>query len=299
MFNKKLKEEAIKTLQKAANEYNKQLEDTMCKMEELQKIRDSSVKIINDVNHYISDLANSPKEYDTTIAQTTDRCNRFNERIKMLKNERQEIDGTAGTGTLAEGTDTTITSSAAIAVAMALGTSSTSKAVNSLSGAVAINTSLTSLASISGVTLAGGTGIASGPLLLTAANPVFIAIGALAFLGGGWWASRKNKKIAKAAEESTKVIKKETERIKEIGVTAEIRKAETCELKVKITGLLNAFQEKKMFNYNLFNEEDKDMLRILINSTETLSKKIGETVTNIPENKIAIVGISHPISFEA
>lgn len=55
MFNKKLKEEAIKTLQKAANEYNKQLEDTMCKMEELQEIRDSSVKIINDVNYYKSD----------------------------------------------------------------------------------------------------------------------------------------------------------------------------------------------------------------------------------------------------
>ena len=165
MFNKKLKEEAIKTLQKAANEYNKQLEDTMRKMEELQEIRDSSVKIINDVNYYKSDLKNSPKEYDTTIAQATSRCDHFNERIKMLKNESQGIGGTAGTDALEGGDDAAITPSTAIAVAMALGTSSTSKAVNSLSGAVAINTSLTSLASLSGVTLAGGTGIASGPLL--------------------------------------------------------------------------------------------------------------------------------------
>lgn len=293
MFNKKLKEEAIKTLQKAANEYNIQLEDTMCKMEELQEIRDSSVKIINDVNYYKSDLKNSPKEYDTTIAQATSRCDHFNERInKMLKNESQGIGGTAGTDALEGGDDAAITPSMAIAVAMALGTSSTSKAVNSLSGAVAINTSLTSLASLSGVTLAGGTGIASGPLLLTAANPVFLAIGALAFLGGGLWASRKNKKIAKAAEESTKAIKKETERIKEIGVTVDIRKAETHDLNVKITGLYNAFQERKMFNYNLFNEEDKDLLRVLINSTETLSKKIEETVTNIPENKIALARVS-------
>lgn len=292
MFNKKLKEETIKTLQKAANEYNKQLEDTMCKMEELQEIRDSSVKIINDVNYYKSDLKNSPKEYDTTIAQATSRCDHFNKRIKMLKNESQGIGGTAGTDALEGGDDAAITPSTAIAVAMALGTSSTSKAVNSLSGAVAINTSLTSLASLSGVTLAGGTGIASGPLLLTAANPVFLAIGALAFLGGGLWASRKNKKIAKAAEESTKAIKKETERIKEIGVTVDIRKAETHDLNVKITGLYNAFQERKMFNYNLFNEEDKDLLRVLINSTETLSKKIEETVTNIPGNKIALARVS-------
>lgn len=91
MFNKKLKEEAIKTLQKAANEYNKQLEDTMCKMEELQEIRDSSVKIINDVNYYKSDLKNSPKEYDTTIAQATSRCDHFNKRIKMLKMKVKEL----------------------------------------------------------------------------------------------------------------------------------------------------------------------------------------------------------------
>ncbi len=279
MFNKKLKEEAIKTLQKAEDEYNKQLKDSMHKMEELQEIRDSSVKIINDVKHYKSDLKNSPKVYDTTIAQATARCDHFNERIKMLKNERQGIGGTAGTGALAGGDDAAITPSRAIAVAMALGSSSTSKAVNVLSGAVAINTSLTSLASLSGITLAGSTGIASGPLLLTAANPVFIAIGALALLGGGWLASSKNKKIAKAAEESTKAIKKETERIKEIGVTVDIRKAETHDLNVKITGLYNAFQERKMFNYNLFNEEDKDLLRILFNSTETLSKKILEAVS--------------------
>ena len=61
---------------------------------------------------------------------------------------------------------------------------------------------------------------------------------------------------------------------------------------MKITGLYNAFQERKMFNYNLFNEEDKDLLRVLINSTETLSKKIEETVTNIPENKIALARVS-------
>lgn len=72
----------------------------------------------------------------------------------------------------------------------------------------------------------------------------------------------------------------------------DIRKAETHDLNVKITGLYNAFQERKMFNYNLFNEEDKDLLRVLINSTETLSKKIEETVTNIPENKIALARVS-------
>ena len=85
MFNRKLKEEAIKTLQKAADEYNKQLKDTMRKMKELQEIRDSSVKTINDVKHYKSDLKNSPKVYDTTIAQATSRCDHFNERIKMFK----------------------------------------------------------------------------------------------------------------------------------------------------------------------------------------------------------------------
>ena len=103
MFNKKLKEEAIKTLQKAEDEYNKQLKDSMHKMEELQEIRDSSVKIINDVKHYKSDLKNSPKVYDTTIAQATARCDHFNERIKMLKeNFQSKFHPVRSTGTYHE-----------------------------------------------------------------------------------------------------------------------------------------------------------------------------------------------------
>ena len=60
MFNSNLKKEAIKTLQNAGKEYEKQFEDTVRKMEELQKIRERSVEILNDLSHYISDLANSP-----------------------------------------------------------------------------------------------------------------------------------------------------------------------------------------------------------------------------------------------
>lgn len=91
MFNSNLKKEAIKTLQNAGEEYKKQFEDTVRKMEELQEIRERSVEILNGLSHYISDLANSPIEYDTTIAQTTARCNRFNERIEELKDESQGI----------------------------------------------------------------------------------------------------------------------------------------------------------------------------------------------------------------
>ena len=58
MFNSNLKKEAIKTLQNAGEEYKKQFEDTVRKMEELQEIRERSVEILNDLSHYISDLAN-------------------------------------------------------------------------------------------------------------------------------------------------------------------------------------------------------------------------------------------------
>ena len=249
-------------------------------MEELQEIRERSVEILNDLSHYISDLANSPIEYDTTIAQTTARCNRFNERIEELKDESQGINfqagSTAGAGALAGAGVAAAAPSAAIAVAMTFGTASTGTAIASLSGAAAMNAALAWLGG--GALAAGGAGMAGGTALLALANPVGLAIGALALLGSGWWASSKNKEIAEKAEKSTKAIKKETERIKEIRVKVVTWKSETYELNLKIKMYHDMFKERKMFNYNLFSEADKDILRILINSAETLSKKIGETV---------------------
>lgn len=280
MFNSNLKKEAIKTLQNAGEEYKKQFEDTVRKMEELQEIRERSVEILNDLSHYISDLANSPIEYDTTIAQTTARCNRFNERIEELKDESQGINfqagSTAGAGALAGAGVAAAAPSVAIAVAMTFGTASTGTAIASLSGAAAMNAALAWLGG--GALAAGGAGMAGGTALLALANPVGLAIGALALLGSGWWASSKNKEIAEKAEKSTKAIKKETERIKEIRVKVVTWKSETYELNLKIKMYHDMFKERKMFDYNLFSEADKDILRILINSAETLSKKIGETV---------------------
>ena len=280
MFNSKLKKVAIKNLQKAAEEYNKQFNDTAHKMEELQKIREYSVKILNDLSQYISDLANSPIEYDTTIAQTTARCNHFNERVEQLKKESQEINlhagSTAGAGALAGAGVAAAAPSLAISVAMTFGTASTGTAIASLSGAAAMNAALAWLGG--GALAAGGAGMAGGTALLALANPLGLAIGALAILGGGLWANSKNKEIAKKAEKSTRAIKKEIERMKEIEVQVDVWKEETYELNTKIKTYHTMFKDRKMFNYDLFSETDKDMLRILMNSAETLSKKIGETV---------------------
>ena len=280
MFNSKLKKVAIGKLQEAAKAYNKQFNDTAHKMEELQKIREDSVIILNDLSQYISDLANRPKEYDTTIAQTTTRCNHFNERVEQLKKESQEIDlhagSTAGAGALAGAGVAAAAPSLAISVAMTFGTASTGTAIASLSGAAAMNAALAWLGG--GALAAGGAGMAGGTALLALANPLGLAIGALAILGGGLWANSKNKEIAKKAEKSTRAIKKEIERMKEIEVQVDVWKEETYELNTKIKTYHTMFKDRKMFNYDLFSETDKDMLRILMNSAETLSKKIGETV---------------------
>lgn len=280
MFNSKLKKVAIEKLQEAAKEYNNQFGDVVGKMEELQKIRECSVEILNNLSQYISDLANRPKEYDTTIAQTTTRCNHFNERVEQLKTESQEINfkagSTAGAGALAGAGVAAAAPSAAIAVAMTFGTASTGTAIASLSGAAAMNAALAWLGG--GALAAGGAGMAGGTALLALANPVGLAIGALALLGSGWWASSKNKETAEKAEKSTRVIKREIERMKEIEVQVGVWKEETYELNTKIKTYHTMFEDRKMFNYDLFSEADKDMLRILMNSAETLSKKIGETV---------------------
>ena len=84
--------------------------------------------------------------------------------------------------------------------------------------------------------------------------------------------------IAHKAEKSTKAIKKEYHRIKETDLVVVALNSETVALNSRINSLLNRFTNRRMTNYDKFTESDKDDLRVLMNSAETLSKKIGVTV---------------------
>ena len=280
MFNSNLKEEALKALKKAAKRYQQHYEKALQDITVLQKTREDSVIVLENLERYITKLAHKPKEYEITISEISTRRHNFNNKLAELKRESDNVDTSAGqtigAGIVAGAGVAAIAPSAAMAVAMTFGTASTGVAIGTLSGAAATNAALAWLGG--GALAAGGAGMAGGTALLALANPVGLAIGAIAILGGGFWASSKNKKIAKKAEKSTKAIKKEYHRIKETDLIVVTLNSETVSLNYNIQNLLLKFTNRHMTNYNKFTESDKDDLRVLMNSAETLSQKIGVTV---------------------
>ena len=280
MFNSDLKEEALKELKRASEKYQKHYERALLDITTLQNTRENSVVILENLERYITKLSHKPKDYETAISEISARRQNFNDKLAQLKRESENIDSstgqTIGGGIIAGVGVAALAPSAAMAVAMTFGTASTGVAIGTLSGAAATNAALAWLGG--GAIAAGGAGMAGGTALLALANPVGLAIGSIAILGGGFWASSKNKEIAKKAEKSTKIIKKEYHRIKETDLAVITLNSETFSLNSKINSLLNRFTNRRMTNYEKFTENDKDDLRVLMNSAETLSKKIGVTV---------------------
>ncbi|KGN00179.1 hypothetical protein Z969_10030 [Clostridium novyi A str. 4570] len=283
MLNEDYKQQAISDLKKIDLQYTNVFKKAVLDMERLQHIRTISVKTIQYIERYIIGLANRPRNYDTKIGEIKIRYVKFRDAMKEIQElERMqkgrhsaESVGIAGvligTGTAA------FAPNAAIAVAMTFGTASTGTAIASLSGAAATNAALAWLGG--GAIAAGGAGVVGGQILLTMAGPVGWIIGGVSLAGSLIAINLSNKEIAKKTEESIATIKKEMERIKEIDSQVISWNNETKILSNKLMQQLNRLKMNRKRDYNQFTENELNELASLMNSTEVLSKKIGETIS--------------------
>jgi len=177
----------------------------------------------------------------------------------------------AGVGTAA------LMPTAAMAVATTFGTASTGTAIATLSGAAATNASLAWLGG--GALVAGGSGISGGASFLALAGPIGIGIGAIGLIGGGLFASSKNKDLAEKANNQRK----------EIETTVKTLEASTVEINglIKLTNehsrgvklMLLTLSKSAPSNYLSFSQSHKQMLSALINHIESLSMLINKKVT--------------------
>ena len=90
-------------------------------------------------------------------------------------------------------------------------------------------------------------------------------------------ATKKNREIAEKAESSTRVVKKETTRIQKVNCEVERLSDLTRSLSEKITVALNKIRDKNDYRY--FTVYDKENMRIIMNSSESLSQQIGVTIS--------------------
>lgn len=228
------------------------------------------------MDDYIHSLSNRPEELNKLASKISVRRMAFEKEVEEIQLENKKGEkvskGIAGAGVLAGTGVAAFGPAAAMGIATTFGTASTGTAIATLVGAAKVNAAL---AWLGGGALAGGGGMAARQAFLAMAGPVGWAIGGTALLGAGVLANSKNKKIAEKAEAQTRKVKAETIKVKEINekVTHEINAIVPLNSGVKKS--LIVLEKLQCHDYISFSDSDKDMLRTLMNSAESLSERIG------------------------
>ena len=157
--------------------------------------------VIDPVERYVNLLANSPKEFDRSVAEFRIEANRFSETVRHFETEAARSakigSATGAAGAMAGVGVAALGPSAAMAIATTFGTASTGTAISTLSGAAATNAALAWLGG--GALAAGGGGMAGGSALLALAGPVGLGIGGAALVGSGLFLNSRNKRYAREA----------------------------------------------------------------------------------------------------
>lgn len=276
MLNAGYKKEALAEAERTANKYKSKYDETIKRTTTLHGHKENAVVILKSVDEYIQSLSNRPAELDKSMSEITVRRQAFEREVSNLQIESKNADkisgSVVGTGLAAGVGVAALGPTAAMAVATTFGTASTGAAIATLSGAAATNAALAWLGG--GALAVGGGGMAAGETFLAMAGPVGWAIGGAALIGGGLMANSKNKKIAEKAERQTKEIKKEIDSLNRIDtkVNAEINAIKP--LNEGIKGILKKLINLDCRDYKKFTDKEKDMLMLLMNSAEALSKRI-------------------------
>ncbi len=276
MFNNNLKKKAIEKLKIAESTYNELGREGNDLAMSLYATRKSAVQDIERIERYINNLANTPLELKKDIAEVLLNIKEFREAVRIEKENASDnikAASMAGGGIATGGAIAGLGPSAAMAIATTFGTASTGTLISSLSGAAATKAALAWLGG--GAITAGGGGMIAGKALLALAGPIGWGIAGVGIVGGGLFASHKNKAAAEEAESICKqvwnkiyILRPKIEKLRNL-------KRETEKLK---SGLNIAEYNLYPNDYRKFNDEQKKKLIALINNAKSMGKLINQRV---------------------
>jgi hypothetical protein len=275
MMNFDTKNAAIKRLETSANNYNSLAPLVVADAVNLHDLRKStSREVIHAAEEYVNTLANSPKEFDKTIAEFRISVDRFGHVVADAKAEAVAADVQSGVmagASVGAGVATAAAApAAAMAIATTFGTASTGAAIASLSGAAATNAALAWLGG--GALAAGGGGMAlGGKALAVLGGPVGWAIGGALLAGTAYWTHEKNGEIAEEANRKAKDIETKIRGLDvartEIGVLNQHTR-EHCTAALR---QLKWLRSNAPADYSRFSTAQKQELGALINNVRALT----------------------------
>ena len=236
--------------------------------------------VIDPVERYVNQLANSPKEFDRSVAEFRIEVNRFSETVRHFETDAARSakigSATGAAGAMAGVGVAALGPSAAMAIATTFGTASTGTATSTLSGAAATNAALAWLGG--GAIAAGGGGMAGGSALLALAGPVGLGIGGVALVGSGLYLNSRNKRYAREATEQRIKVEAEVRSLKTALEEIEGLFERTAEHVKGCLDELTWLRGHAGGDYQRFSHGQKQRLAALINHIRALSELLNKEV---------------------
>ena len=277
MFNAKARRDAIEELRRSVTRHDairKQVERASVDLYEARL--NAATDVIDQVELYVNTLANSPKEFDTSVAEFRVEADKFHGAVKRFEFEAARstrIGSATGAAGVAAGVGVAaLGPSAAIAVATTFGTASTGTAISALSGAAAANAALAWLGG--GALAAGGGGMAAGNALLALAGPVGWSVGVSVLAGSGLYLNSRNKKHAKAATEERIGVENQTRALQTASLEIDGLHRRTVDHSAACKEALAWLGSAALDDYRAFNDEQKERLAALINHIRSLGELV-------------------------
>lgn len=281
MFNVELKKEALRIHEETLARYNNSYEKMKNECENLYNVRGQAIKVIKMNQNVINSIANTPKEFDTTLGKIGKELTKFNdteEYAKKAYNASVQAGINIAGGAAAGLGVASMAPTALMSIATTFGTASTGTAISTLSGCVAQKAALAWIGRTFAGFAAEGAGMAAGQAFLALAGPIGWGITAVSTGASLISLSNKNKELADKAVNEAKEISIARESLDEVSEKVNSLRAKTDILytdmdkqRAKILKFLNA-------DYLSLEDEDKYFLGILVNNTLSLSVLLNETV---------------------
>lgn len=281
MFNVELKKEALRIHEETLARYNNSYEKMKNECENLYNVRGQAIKVIKMNQNVINSIANTPKEFDTTLGKIGKELTKFNdseEYAKKAYNASVQAGINIAGGAAAGLGVASMAPTALMSIATTFGTASTGTAISTLSGCVAQKAALAWIGRTFAGFAAEGAGMAAGQAFLALAGPIGWGITAVSTGASLISLSNKNKELADKAVNEAKEISIARESLDEVSEKVNSLRAKTDILytdmdkqRAKILKFLNA-------DYLSLEDEDKYFLGTLVNNTLSLSVLLNVTV---------------------
>lgn len=279
MFNKKIKDEALKIHKRAVDRYNLNYKDMDDSCDKNYTIKKNSKIVVVKVELLINSIANKPKKFEKEMNAIKLNREEFESTEEFAK-EAEESAVRAGINIgLGIGGGLAFAAAAPNALmkyAILFGKTDKGVLIKTLKGIAQKKAALAFLGR--GPIAAGGAGVAGGAKLLAIMGPIGYGAAAIGVGREIYKHNKKNKEIADDAIAEAKEISEKSFELKELNEKIKEMTAENNSIYENVVKQYEELEKYSNVDYTVLDDDIKISLGVLVNNTLTLSEVMKKTI---------------------